>query len=97
MIFPKRYFLDKTMKEFCEGGIFVNKANNSGAIVIVAVEDYTGTTTKQHRKLLKTSRRANSNKHELVNGKIKIQKAKLDKWKIHFRLKKMTQKQQSFI
>ena len=63
-----------------------------GAVVIVAVKDSdkrSWTTTKQDRKLQKTSRRPNSNKHEISKGlNRKIQETKTNKWKSRWRPEK---------
>ena len=62
--------------------IIITKAEEGGAVVIVAVKDSdkrSWTTTKQDRKLQKTSRRPNSNKHEISKWyNKKIKKTKID-------------------
>ena len=82
-----------SMKKISERrDIIITKAEEGGAVVIVAVKDSdkrSWTTNKQDRKLQKTSRRPNSNKHEISKGlNRKIQETKTNKWKSRWRPEK---------
>ena len=82
-----------SMKKISERrDIIITKAEEGGAVVIVAVkgsDKRSWTTTKQDRKLQKTSRRPNSNKHEISKGlNRKIQETKTNKWKSRWRPEK---------